>query len=151
MAGRTAMIAVGAVCVLGIVGELVVLEVKQPGDITKKIGALVLVVQGHPEAINDIDQSEAVSKALAFMQAGDLANARNPVSGYRLTSAYHAFGLSRATTKDGRSTATWGEPKDVWVLEFAAPPQQGWTHVSAFVIIDARSGKVDSYSENQAN
>ena len=101
--------------------------------------------------MTDIDQGEAVSKALVFMQVGDLANARNPVSGYRLTSAHHAFGLSRATTKDGRSTATWGEPKDVWVLEFSAPPQHGWAHVSAFVIIDARSGKVESYSESQSN
>ena len=143
--------AVAIICLLAIIAGVLLLEVKQPGDITKKIGALVVILQGHPEAVTDIDQGEAVSKALVFMQVGDLANARIPVSGYRLTSAYHAFGLTRATTKDGRSTATWDGPKDVWVLEFGAPPQHGWAHVSAFVIIDARSGKVDSYSELQNN
>jgi hypothetical protein len=151
MPHRNAIGAIVAVCFLAIVAGVFLLEVKQPGDITKKIGALIVILQGHPEAVTDIDQREAVSKALAFMQAGDLANARNPVSGYRLTSAYHAFGLTRATTKDGRSTATWDGPKDLWVLEFGAPPQHGWAHVSAFVIVDARSGKIESYSEMQNN
>ena len=134
-----------------VVGGLIVLEVKQPGDITKKLGALGLVVQGHPEAINDIDQREAVAAALGTIQARNLENGATPVAGYRLTSADHEFGLTGATAKDGHSRATWGNPKDVWVLEFAAPPQQGWAHVSAFVIIDASSGKVESFSEAKTN
>jgi hypothetical protein len=144
-------VAVVATCLLAILGGVTVVALKQPGDITQKLGAVVLIIQGHPEAVNDIDQGTAVGKALTFMEIGDLANARTPVSGYRLTSANHAFGLTKATTKDGRSTASWGEPKDVWVLEFAAPPEHRWTHVSAFVIVDARSGKIDSYSETQNN
>ena len=117
----------------------------------KKLGSLVLIVQGHPEAVNDIDQREGVAAAPGSIQARNLENGAIPVTGYRLTSAYHAFGLTRATTRDGRTTATWGDPKDVWVLEFAAPPQQGWAHVSAFVVIDARSGNVDSFSEAKNN
>src|SRR6202011_3825338 len=109
MARRNA-IAMVAVCLLAIIAGVFLLEVKQPGDITKKIGALVVILQGHPEAVADIDQREAVSKALTFMQAGDLANARKPGSGYRPTSSYHAFGRTRATTQDGRSTATWDGP-----------------------------------------
>lgn len=150
MARRNA-IAIVSVCLLVIIAGVFLLEVKQPGDITKKIGALAVILQGHPEAVTDIDQGEAVSKALDFMQAGDLANARIPVTGYRLSSAYHAFGLSKATTKDGRAMASWAEPKDVWVLEFVAPPQQGFAHVSAFVVVDASSGKVESYSEGKTN
>ncbi|TMC29229.1 MAG: hypothetical protein E6J32_07875 [Chloroflexi bacterium] len=144
-------IAAVAGCLLAIIGGVVVLEVKQPGDITKKLGSLVLIVQGHPEAVNDIDQREAVAAALGSIQARNLENGAIPVTGYRLTSAYHAFGLTRATTRDGRSTATWGDPKEGWALEFAAPPQQGWAHVSAFVVIDARSGNVDSFSEAKNN
>ena len=148
---RNAIVGVAGAFLLVILGGVTVVALKRPGDITQKLGAVVLIIQGHPEAVNDIDQSAAVAKALTFMQIGDLANARNSVSGYRVTSASHAFGLSQATTKDGHSTASWGEPKDVWVLELAAPPQHGWAHVSAFVIVDARSGKIDSYSEDQHN
>jgi hypothetical protein len=145
------MAAVAGVGLFAIVGGLIVFEVRQPGDLTKKLGALVLIVQGHPEAVTDIDQGEAVAAALGTIQARNLENGATPVTGYRLTSAYHAFGLTRATTKDGRSTATWNDPKDVWVLEFAAPPQQGWAHVSAFVVIEARGGAVESFSEAKTN
>ena len=151
MTTRRTVAAVAGVCLLAIAGGLIVFEVKQPGDITKKLGALVLIVQGHPEAVTDIDQREAVAVALGTIQARNLANGATPVTGYKLTSAYHAFGLTRAMTKDGLSTATWNDPKDVWVLEFVAPPQQGWAHVSAFVVIDAGRGTVESFSEEKNN
>ena len=96
-------IAAVAGCLLAIIGGVVVLEVKQPGDITKKLGSLVLIVQGHPEAVNDIDQREAVAAALGSIQARNLENGAIPVTGYRLTSADHAFGLTRATTRDHSS------------------------------------------------
>src|SRR5438105_15294642 len=105
-------IAAVAGCLLAIIGGVVVLEVKQPGDITKKLGALVLIVQGHPEAVTDIDQREAVAVALGTIQARNLANGATPVTGDKLTSAYHALGLTRAMTQDARSTATWNDPED---------------------------------------
>ncbi len=111
----------------------------------------MLVLQGHPEAVHDIDESAAVSIAMATMSVQDAGNGATAVTGYRVTSAYHAIGLVRATTKDGRGVASWGEPKDVWVLEFAAPPQQGWAHVTAFAIVDARNGKLESFSESKTN
>lgn len=101
MARRNTIAGVAAVCLLTIAGGVIVLEVKEPADITKKIGALVLIVEGHPEAANDIDQHEAVAAALGTIQARDLENGAILVTGYRLTSAYHAFGLTKATTKDG--------------------------------------------------
>lgn len=100
MARRNA-IAIVSVCLLVIIAGVFLLEVKQPGDITKKIGALAVILQGHLEAVTDIDQGEAVSKALAFMQAGDLANARIPVTGYRLSSAYHATALAKQRRRMG--------------------------------------------------
>jgi hypothetical protein len=130
---------------------LIVMLGQRGPDITRQVGTLVLVLQGHPEAAGDIDQIAAVSIAIATMTGQDASNGATPVTGYRVTSAYHAIGLVRATTKDGRHVASWGDPKDVWVLEFVAPPQQGWAHVSAFAIIDARSGKVESFSESKTN
>jgi hypothetical protein len=129
-----------------------IVRLGQPAtDITRQVGTLVLVLKGHPEAGNDLDENTAVSMAMATMSGQGAANGATPVTGYQVTSAYHAIGLVRASTKDGREVASWGDPKDVWVLEFAAPPQQGWAHVTAFAIIDARSGTVESFSESETN
>lgn len=52
---------------------------------------------------------------------------------------------------DGRGMWSSDRPENAWVLEFAAPPQLGWAHVSAFAIVDARSGNVISDSEVKNN
>lgn len=59
--------------------------------------------------------------------------------------------IMRARTMDGRSESEFDHPQDAWVLEYAAPPQLGWAHVSAFAIVDGRSGKVMSFSEDKTN
>lgn len=150
---RTVAVAVGAAVIL--IGVLVIALVKlrqSPATgFTQQVGSFVLTLEGHPEAASDIDQNTAISTALATMTAQDAENGAPGATGYRVTSAYHAFGLVRATTRDGKEVASWREPKDVWVLEFAAPPQQGWAHVRAFAIIDAPTGKVESFSETKTN
>ena len=68
-----------------------------------------------------------------------------------MQSAYHAIGLTTASTSDGKSVAPLGQPVDASVLEFTAPPQQGWVYVSAFVVVDATNGTVLSSSEDKYN
>ena len=129
-----------------------IVKVRQPTpDITKQVGPFVLVMQGHPEAAHDIDQDTAVAAALRSIATQGAANSAPAVQGYSLTSAYHAVGLMRASTTDGRGTYSSDRPADAWVLEFVAPPQLGWAHVSAFAVVDARSGKVISFSELKTN
>ena len=133
-----------------LIGALLKLH-PSPPNITKQVGTFVLVMQGHPEAAQDIDQDTAVAAALRSISTQGAANGAPAVQGYRLTSAYHAVGLMRARTMDGRSESDFDRPQDAWVLEFAAPSQLGWAHVSAFAIVDARSGKVVSFSEEKTN
>jgi hypothetical protein len=128
-----------------------IVKSKPSPDITKQVGSVVLVLQGHPDAAHDIDQDAAVAAALRSMASQDAANGAPTVQGYTVTTAYHAVGLMRARTTDGRSMYSSDRPEDAWVLEFAAPPQLGWAHVSAFVIVDARTGRVISQSEALTN
>lgn len=92
-----------------------------------------------------------MAAALRTIATQGAANGAPTVQGYAVTSAYHAIGLMRARTMDGRSVASFDHPEDAWVVEFSAPPQLGWAHVSAFAIVDARTGKVLSYSEEKTN
>src|SRR2546421_11461981 len=66
---RRTVAAVAGVCLLAIAGGLLVFEGKQPGDITKKLGALVLIVQGHPETGTDIAPREAAAGGLRANRA----------------------------------------------------------------------------------
>ncbi|HET9848400.1 MAG TPA: hypothetical protein VFR68_07585 [Candidatus Dormibacteraeota bacterium] len=108
-------------------------------------------MQGHPGVAHDIDQDTAVAAALKSIATQGAANGAPSVQGYTLTSAYHAVGLLRARTMDGRETWSSDRPVDAWVLEFVAPPQLGWAHVSAFAVVDARTGNVESHSEEKTN
>jgi len=116
-----------------------------------KVGSFVLVLEGHPEATNDIDEDTAVSAALATLQSQAVQNHEALPTGLTLRSGHHGFGLTRVRTADGKETGTFGRPLDAWVLEFSAPPQQGWAHVSAFAVVDATNGHVVSASVDEHN
>jgi hypothetical protein len=150
MKARIAIIAVAAALFLGlIVGTMA--RLSQPSLDSLKVGSLDLVMATSASATNDIDEATAINTALRTIAEQARSNGAVIVSGYVLTSGYHATGLVKATTSSGAVYTTFSRPRDVWVLEFSAPAQAGWAYVSAIAVIDAQTGEVMQLSEHKHN
>jgi len=86
--------------------------------------------------------------AAGLQQLQDL----NPdVHGLSLTAAHLSHGLRRIAGDGGRMLFTATDSLDAWVLEFAAPAQNGFRTVHGLVVVDARTGAVASAQLLQSN
>ncbi len=139
----------GLVLIGGAIAAVLTLSDRAHLD-SRQVGVLTLYLSGQGDGANDIDQAAAVNISLNSIATQAASNGAPVVGGYTLTKAYHAFGLRKAI-RGSQTFASFDQPKDVWVLEFSAAPQGGWKHVSAVAIVDARTGKIEEFSEDKHN
>ena len=109
-------------------------------------GLTVVNTQIHLPTFARLSRADAVSRA-----TGWLIGERPDVTGYQLVFAYHADALTRGMDPAGYVAYKSSRAENDFVLWFMAPPQGGYQHVTALVIVNGLTGKIEGAQIRQTN
>jgi hypothetical protein len=99
----------------------------------------VVNAQIHLPTFARLSQADAVSRAVRW-----LYDEHPEVTGYQLISAYHEDALTQVMDPGGYVAYKSSLPENDFVLWFMAPPQGGYQKVTALVIVNALTGKIEA-------
>ncbi len=109
-------------------------------------GATLISAQIHLPTFARLSQSDATARATQW-----LASMHPEVAGYELTSAYHADALTKVLDPSGYIAYKTSFPENDFVLWFGAPEQGGYKHISALIVVDALTGKIQAAQVRENN
>ncbi|MEA2633408.1 MAG: hypothetical protein QOH92_175 [Chloroflexota bacterium] len=106
----------------------------------------VVSAQIHLPTFARLSQGEASNRAIQW-----LSSQPAKVSGYRLSSAYHADALTKVVDPTGYDTYTTSFPENDYVFWYSAPAQGGYRNVTALVVVNAWTGAIESSQIREVN
>jgi len=112
-----------------------------PVTLSHRVGDVTLEERVSPETPPVVSQERAAARAIRKM-----TELNSGVTGYQVTSIYHAPALLRATDESGKQVSTFSPAIDAWVIQLGAPAQAGYTRIAGLVVIDAKTGDVKTVS-----
>ena len=109
-------------------------------------GQFSLIESASAADVSAVGEDTAVAVGLKALE--DL----NPaVRGLSFEAAHLSTGLRSVKGDRGHMIFSATEPFDAWVVEFAAPAQNGFATVHGLVVVDARTGAISSAQLVQSN
>ncbi len=112
-----------------------------PAIVSHRVGDVTLEEREAAETHPPVSQEQAAAVATR-----KLTELNSSLTGYQVTSIYHAPALLRATDESGRQVSTFSPPIDAWVIQLGAPAQAGYTRIAGLVVIDAKTGDAKTAS-----
>jgi hypothetical protein len=112
-----------------------------PATVSHRVGDVTLEERQTAETHPPVSQEEAAAVATR-----KLTQLNSSLTGYQVTSIYHAPALLRATDESGKQVSTFSPAIDAWVIQLGAPAQAEYTRIVGLVVIDARTGDVKTAS-----
>jgi len=116
-------------------------------------GITIVQAQIQGDTAPRMSQDEARRVAIAKFNDLQLQNGTNapPITGATVDLAVFATGIVRAADPDGNGFLTTGSPINAWIIRITAPPQNGFNHVSGYIVVNDDTGQVVGYSVLSSN
>jgi len=112
-----------------------------PATVSHRVGVVTLEERQTAETHPAVSQEQAAAVATRKM-----TELNSSLTGYQVTSIYHAPALLRATDESGKQVSTFSPAIDAWVIQLGAPAQAEYARIVGLVVIDATTGDVKTAS-----